>query len=182
MASALPSRRPRLLDNFWQKWKTQFHRKPGQGWSTRSAATAETTTLERPKAHWAQESRNTSQCVSMPDSRDQHAVAEHVWQDGHRIDWKGVEILDVASNHEERLMKEAVYIHLSAPGVRMNRDEGKEISCVCHGPLKKLAHRDSHPRRHRTSAMQTTPTSTVSAPPTEASWTDYLSRTGTLSS
>ena len=56
------------------------------------------------------------------------AVAEHAWQDGHRIDWEGVEVLDVVSNHQERLVKEAVYIRLSTPGVRMNRDEGKEIS------------------------------------------------------
>ena len=27
------------------------------------------------------------------------AVAEHAWQDGHCIDWEGVKILDVASNH-----------------------------------------------------------------------------------
>ena len=97
------------------------------------------------------------------------AVAEHAWQDGHRIDWEGVKMLDVASNYEERLVKEAVYIHLSTPGVRMNRDKGKEISRVWHGPLKKLSHQDSHPCRRRTSAMQTTSTSTASAPPTEVS-------------
>ena len=38
---------------------------------------------------------------------ERSAVAEHTWQDGHRIDWEGVKILDVASNHEERLVKEA---------------------------------------------------------------------------
>ena len=41
------------------------------------------------------------------------------WQDGHCIDWEGVKILDVASNHQERLVKEAVHILLSAPGLRM---------------------------------------------------------------
>ena len=32
---------------------------------------------------------------------ERSAVAEH----GHRIDWEGVNILDVASNHQERLVK-----------------------------------------------------------------------------
>ena len=102
---------------------------------------------------------------------ERSAVADHAWQDGHRIDWKGVEILDVpvASNCDERLVKEAVYIHLSALGVRMNRDEGKEISRIWQGPLKKLACCDSHLRRRTTAVMQTTPTSTASAPPTELS-------------
>ena len=31
---------------------------------------------------------------------ERSAVAEHAWQDGHRIDLEGVEGLDVASNHQ----------------------------------------------------------------------------------
>ena len=71
----------------------------------------------------------------------------------------------LASNHQKRLVKEAVYIHLSAPE---NRDEGNEISRVWQGPLKKFTSRDGHPLGCRT-AMQTTPTNVASAPPTIAS-------------
>ena len=59
---------------------------------------------------------------------ERSAVADYAWQDGYHIDWEKVKILDVASNHQERLVKEAVHICLSEHGLRMNRDEGKEIS------------------------------------------------------
>ena len=95
-------------------------------------------------------------------------MAEHAWQDGLRIDWEGVKILYVASNHQERLVKEAVHIRLSIPGLRMNRDAGKEISCVWQGPMKKLTSRNVHLRGRRI-LMQTTPTNTASVPPTVAS-------------
>ena len=62
----------------------------------------------------------------------------------------------------------AVHIHLSAPGLRMNIDVGKEISRVWQELLKKLTSRNVHPRGHRT-ATQATPTNASSAPPTVAS-------------
>ena len=71
---------------------------------------------------------------------DQFFRGTKIFVTGHRIDWEGVEVLEVASDHQERLVKEAVYIRLSTSGVRMNRDEGEEI---WQGPLKKLRCRDN---------------------------------------
>ena len=67
---------------------------------------------------------------------ERSAVAEHVWQVGHEIEWDEVEILDVATDLQERKVKESVYIRLapkspkglSPKGLKMNRDEGKELS------------------------------------------------------
>ena len=51
-------------------------------------------------------------------------MTENAQQDGHCIDWEGgVKILDVASNHQERLVKEAAN---RAPGRCI---DGKIISC-----------------------------------------------------
>ena len=42
----------------------------------------------------------------------------------------------MASNHQERLVKEAMYIRLSAPGVRLNRDEREGDLTHLTGPLE----------------------------------------------
>ena len=52
-------------------------------------------------------------------------VAEHAWKDGHIIEWDEVKILDTPRDERERRVKEALYIKLAPPGLRMNRDEGK---------------------------------------------------------
>ena len=56
------------------------------------------------------------------------AVVEHAWQAGHEIVWDDVEILDTATELQERKVKESVYIRLAPKGCRMNRDDGRELS------------------------------------------------------
>ena len=56
------------------------------------------------------------------------AVAEHAWQASHEIEWDDVEILDTATELQERKVKESVYIRLAPKGLKMNRDDGKELS------------------------------------------------------
>ena len=57
---------------------------------------------------------------------ERSAVAEHAWQA--RGEWDDVEILDTATDLQERKVKEVVYIKLSPKGLKINRDEGKELS------------------------------------------------------
>ena len=45
---------------------------------------------------------------------ERSAVAEHVWQLGHAIDWENVDIMDTAEDLRARKVKEALYIRLSA--------------------------------------------------------------------
>ena len=60
---------------------------------------------------------------------ERSAVAEHAWQAGHEIEWDDVaEILDTATELQERKVKESVYIRLAHKGCRMNRDDGRELS------------------------------------------------------
>ena len=59
---------------------------------------------------------------------ERSAVAEYAWQASHEIEWDDVEILDTATDLQERKVKEAVYIRLAPKGLKMNRDEGKELS------------------------------------------------------
>ena len=59
---------------------------------------------------------------------ERSAVAEHTWQAGHEIEWDDVEILDTATDLQERKVKESVYIRLAPKWLKMNRDEGKELS------------------------------------------------------
>ena len=59
---------------------------------------------------------------------ERSAVAEHAWQAGHEIEWDDVEILNTVTDLQERKVKEAVYIRLAPKGLKMNRDEGKELS------------------------------------------------------
>ena len=60
---------------------------------------------------------------------DKSAVAEHAQQTGYKIVWNtNVEILGMATELQERKVRESVYIRLAPKGCRMNRDEGRELS------------------------------------------------------
>ena len=43
---------------------------------------------------------------------ERSAVAEHVWKDGHVIEWDDVEVLDMATDKRQRRVKEALYIRM----------------------------------------------------------------------
>ena len=58
---------------------------------------------------------------------ERSAVAEHVWQPGHAIDWENVEIMDMAEDLRARKVKEVLYIRLAPPKCRINCDKGKEL-------------------------------------------------------
>ena len=53
------------------------------------------------------------------------AVAEHVWQNQHNIDWDNTKILDMNTKWSERKFMEAWHIH-STPD-NFNRDKGVDI-------------------------------------------------------
>ena len=69
---------------------------------------------------------------------DRSAVAEHAWKDGHVIEWNEVEVLDTATDERQRRVKEALYIRMAPPGVRMNRDEGREVSPLWLNAIREL--------------------------------------------
>ena len=69
---------------------------------------------------------------------DRSAMAEHAWKDGHVIEWNEVEVLDTATDERQRRVKEALYIRMAPPGVRMNRDEGREVSPLWLNAIRKL--------------------------------------------
>ena len=50
------------------------------------------------------------------------AVAEHVWECGHRVDWSAVEVLDVEQRWSKRCMLESWDIQWERQPV--NRDKG----------------------------------------------------------
>lgn len=52
---------------------------------------------------------------------------EHVWQEGHEIDWNDVEILDTAKGLRRRKVKETLYIRMAPKTCLMNRDEEREL-------------------------------------------------------
>ena len=59
---------------------------------------------------------------------ERSAVAEHAWQASHEIEWDDVEMQDTATDLQERKVKESVHIRLAPKGLKMNRDDGKELS------------------------------------------------------
>ena len=50
---------------------------------------------------------------------ERSAVAEHAWQDGHETEWDDAEILDTATDIQERKVKESIYIRLAPKGLKM---------------------------------------------------------------
>ena len=51
------------------------------------------------------------------------ALAEHVWNAGHQVDWDSMKVLDASSRHHSRLALEA--IHIRRQKNSLNRDRGK---------------------------------------------------------
>ena len=66
------------------------------------------------------------------------AVAEHVWNAGHHVDWSGVTILDLDQNLHRRLNLEACHIRMQPSPV--NRDRGSLPPVYDH----LLKHSQSH--------------------------------------
>ena len=50
------------------------------------------------------------------------AVAEHVWKNGHKVNWDAAEVLDVRQEWYKRCLLESWYIKLE--GEPLNRDQG----------------------------------------------------------
>ena len=89
---------------------------------------------------------------------EKSAVAEHAWQDEHCINWEDAENLDTAKDLKERKTKEALYIKLTPPGCRINRDEGRDLPPLWLRTVKKLKRKDTTPpmpRPHRPRPHQT---------------------------
>ena len=89
---------------------------------------------------------------------DRSAVAEHAWKDGHVIVWDHVEILDTATDERQRRVKEAIYIKMAPPGMRINRDEGFDLSPLWLSGVQKLQKprcngREENPRTLRPGRM-----------------------------
>ena len=81
------------------------------------------------------------------------AVAEHAWKDGHIIEWDEVKILDTAREERERRVKEALCIRLAPPGLKMDRDEGKEISPLWLCAMKRTQGRHCSQGRNATQPL-----------------------------
>ena len=112
---------------------------------------------------------------------ERSTIAEHAWQVGHEMEWDDVEILDAATDLQERKVKEPVYIRLALQGLKMNRDEGKEISplwirTITNAQKKKPVYKPYPPRepqprdirplhRVRRWAMVTSPAPIQPTPP-----------------
>ena len=69
------------------------------------------------------------------------AVAEHAWLSGHYIDWDNVEVLD---QENDLSMKEGIEIRLTNIKLRINRDEGRDLSPEWFSIVKKIQHRRLH--------------------------------------
>ena len=64
---------------------------------------------------------------------EKSAIAEHVWQDGHTIDWSDVRVLDEATRNSVLLIKEALHIRLKPTEEEINRDLGLDVpECWVH--------------------------------------------------
>ena len=57
---------------------------------------------------------------------EESAVAEHVWDTDHKMEWKKVRILDMERNWQSRRVREALRIEMNNPS--LNRDKGLELS------------------------------------------------------
>ena len=57
---------------------------------------------------------------------EESAVAEHVWDSNHRINWNAVKVLDMERGWRARRTKEALHIAIRKPS--LNRDVGLELS------------------------------------------------------
>ena len=75
---------------------------------------------------------------------EKSAVAEHAWLSGHYIDWDNVEVLDQENDLCRRKVKEGIEIRLTNKKLRINRDEGRDLSPEWFSIVKKIQHRRLH--------------------------------------
>ena len=61
------------------------------------------------------------------------AITDHVNKENHKIDWKGVTVLDRESDGRTRAIKEAVHIRMQSQ--TMNRDEGAHQVARVYEPV-----------------------------------------------
>ena len=73
--------------------------------------------------------RKKEHCYAIRLGRtEKSAIAEHVHNTLHEIDWESLSIIDRASWERERKMREALHIGKMKPS--MNRDTGIERSAI----------------------------------------------------
>ena len=75
---------------------------------------------------------------------EKSSVAEHAWLSGHYIDWDNVEVLDQENDLCRRKVKEGIEIRLTNKKLRINRDEGRDLSPEWFSIVKKIQHRRLH--------------------------------------
>ena len=56
------------------------------------------------------------------------AVAEHVWNEDHRLEWNNTTVIDSAAGTLSRLVKES--LHIVKEKTTMKKDEGLKLSAV----------------------------------------------------
>ena len=71
---------------------------------------------------------------------------EQAWQEGHKIEWNDLEILDTAKDLHERKVKETLYIRRASKSCLINKDKGRELL-----PLRIRTIKNSEKRDHTTS-------------------------------
>ena len=59
------------------------------------------------------------------------AVAEHVWNEDHRIEWNNTTVIDSAAGTLSQRVKESLYIVKEK--TTMNKDDGLKLSTVWKG-------------------------------------------------
>ena len=72
---------------------------------------------------------------------EESAVAEHAWLSGHYSDWNNVEVLDQENDLYRRKVKEGIEIRLTNKQLRINRDEGRDLSPEWFAIIKIILHR-----------------------------------------
>ena len=70
-------------------------------------------------------------------TQEKSAMAEYMWEAGHRPDWGGVKILDTVSNKNELLAKEAIHMQQTPSKQLINRDNGWQIPEAWSSTLRK---------------------------------------------
>jgi hypothetical protein len=61
---------------------------------------------------------------------DKSAVAKHVWDMTHNIDWSNVTVIDRDPHSISIKIREAIHIRRSSGASLMNSDDGLETSCM----------------------------------------------------
>jgi len=74
---------------------------------------------------------------------EKSAVAEHVWESHHPIDWKETMVLDHGRG-QELLVKEALHIQMTLSQERFNQDVGLEVSGCWITVMRRQGGRSNH--------------------------------------